>query len=129
MDLPGLSDAEEGRAAVARRLFSELALAVVVTPCVRAADERTGISLMDQNQEPDMRMNDKLSERGFCVVLSKIDDIDWKIYAQVEGSLARINKLQDSFREASVEVEEMTKAIKKISKLRSQLRMKLKRSK
>ncbi|KAK0615606.1 hypothetical protein B0T17DRAFT_644611 [Bombardia bombarda] len=51
VDLPGLSDAVEGRAAVARRYYQKLDVAVVVTEAVRAADEKTAVELMNDNQE------------------------------------------------------------------------------
>ncbi|KAK3349591.1 hypothetical protein B0T25DRAFT_458228 [Lasiosphaeria hispida] len=95
VDLPGLSDAVEGRAAVARRYYQELAVAVIVTPSVRAADERTGVGLMDENQELTMRMNGKFNNRSFCVVLSKVDDIDWETAAKNEGRSEHIQRIAE----------------------------------
>ena len=60
--------------------FNKLAINVVVTPCIRAADERTGRELMDENQDLSLRMNDQCDSRNFCVVLTKQDDIEWKLF-------------------------------------------------
>ncbi|KAK1754231.1 hypothetical protein QBC47DRAFT_429883, partial [Echria macrotheca] len=86
VDLPGLSDAVSARMAVARRYYEKLAVAVVVAPAIRAADENTAVDLMSKNQELQLRMDNKLNESCFCVVLSKIDDgVDWMANARREG--------------------------------------------
>ncbi|KAK3942670.1 hypothetical protein QBC46DRAFT_425817 [Diplogelasinospora grovesii] len=94
VDLPGLSDISESRASIARRYYEKLAITVIVAPSVRAADERTALNLMTDNQELSMRMDGKFDSRSFCVVLSKIDDIDWSAAAMNEGRQAAIQQIQ-----------------------------------
>lgn len=76
VDLPGLSDAVESRSAVAEGYKRKLALVVVVTPSVRAADESTGVNLMSRAQEVEMKMDGKLNSQSSCIVISKTDDIN-----------------------------------------------------
>lgn len=85
VDLPGLSDIVESRAAVARKYYQNLSVTAIVSPYVRAADERTAVNLMTENQELNMRMDGKFDSHSFCVVLSKSDDIDFGAVAKQEG--------------------------------------------
>lgn len=95
VDLPGLSDIVESRAAVARRHFQNLSVTAIVTPCVRAADERTAVNLMTENQELNMRMDGKFDGHNFCVVLSKTDDIDPYPMAKKEGWNKELKAIAD----------------------------------
>ncbi|KAK3682583.1 hypothetical protein B0T22DRAFT_484627 [Podospora appendiculata] len=82
IDLPGLSDMVESRSAVAERYFQKLALTTIVTPAIRAVDEKTGNRLMSQYQELRMKLDGKFHKRGFCVVVSKADDMDCDAYCK-----------------------------------------------
>ncbi|EAA31283.1 hypothetical protein NCU05557 [Neurospora crassa OR74A] len=83
VDLPGLGEIVESRAAVAKNFYNRLTVTIVVTPSVRAAGEKTAVDLMTENQEINMRMSGKLDDRGYCIVLSKADDgIDWETTAR-----------------------------------------------
>ncbi|KAK4449633.1 hypothetical protein QBC34DRAFT_462913 [Podospora aff. communis PSN243] len=112
VDLPGLSDVVGGRAAVAKRYYEKLAVAVIVTPCVRAADERTGVTLMTENQELQMRMDGKLDDRGYCVVLSKADDISWKEAIPTDPILKENSQRLNSLRNQEVATNTSMEAIK-----------------
>ncbi|KAK3316074.1 hypothetical protein B0H66DRAFT_534337 [Apodospora peruviana] len=82
VDLPGLSDNIESRAGVAEKYSQIPALTTIVTPAIRAVDERTGA---------------KFHRDSFCVVISKIDDIDpddfWKgsLQARKDPQLQKYN--------------------------------------
>ncbi|KAK3401814.1 hypothetical protein B0T20DRAFT_450764 [Sordaria brevicollis] len=96
VDLPGLGEVVETRAAVARKFYNKLAVTIVVSPSVRAADEKTAVDLMTENQEITMRMSGKLDDRGFCIVLSKADDgIDWETTARNQKRLDDIKMMKD----------------------------------
>ena len=76
VDLPGLSDMVESRAAVAERYYQKLSVTAIVTPAIRAVDEKTGVKLMGSYQELRMKLDGKYHKDSFCVVVSKIDDVD-----------------------------------------------------
>lgn len=78
VDLPGLADSVESRAAVAEKYFAKLCATLIVCPAPRAADEHTGVKLMSDNQEQRLQMDGKFHKRSFCVVVSQIDRIDPK---------------------------------------------------
>ena len=69
---------------MAERYYQNLAVTVIVSPAIRAVDEKTGVKLMSSYQELQMQLDGKYNKDGFCVVLSKIDDID------CEGVLQRV---------------------------------------
>jgi len=126
VDLPGLSDVVAGRAAVARKYYDKLAVAVVVTPCVRAADEYTGVELITSNQMINMRMDGKFDDRSFCVVLSKTDgDIDWasdtceddssaEKVRMLEKASKEVEKYKDAAGSLKQKMKNASKAIKRI---------------
>lgn len=76
VDLPGLSDTVESRSAIAENYSQNLSITAIVTPAIRAADEKTGLTLMESHQELRMQLDGKYHKDSFCVVVSKIDDID-----------------------------------------------------
>lgn len=96
VDLPGLGEIVESRAAVARQFYNKLTVSIVVTPSVRAAGEKTAVNLMTENQEINMRMSGKLDDRGYCVVLSKADDgVDWETTARNQNRQKDIKMVSD----------------------------------
>ncbi|KAK5662314.1 hypothetical protein OQA88_8220 [Cercophora sp. LCS_1] len=101
VDLPGLSDTVGARVEVARRFYDKLDVAVIVAPAIRAADEKTGVDLMTRNQEIALRMDGKFNGRSFCIVVSKIDDIDDRSAALKEGRSDEINAIDICVRECS----------------------------
>lgn len=97
VDLPGLADNVESRAAVAQRYFSQLTLTAIVTPIIRARNEQTGVQLMTDHQELMMQMDGKFHKKAFCVVLSKMDEIDVKAHLKRHAEEARADQsLEDS---------------------------------
>ncbi|KAI1373167.1 hypothetical protein F4677DRAFT_462536 [Hypoxylon crocopeplum] len=76
VDLPGLADSVESRAAVAEAYFPKLVATLIVSPARRAADDSTAVKLMSDHQELRMKMDGKFHKRSYCVVVSQIDQID-----------------------------------------------------
>ena len=108
--LPGLSDAVESRSAVAEGYKRKLALVVIVTPSVRAADERTGIKLMSRAQEVEMEMDGKLNSQSSCIVISKTDDINWQSFAKTSGQgdfLVQMRKLKNDIKDLEKKRKEL----------------------
>ncbi|OTB00484.1 hypothetical protein M426DRAFT_15427 [Hypoxylon sp. CI-4A] len=78
VDLPGLGDSVESRAAVAEAYFPKLTATLIVAPARRAADDSTSVRLMSDHQELQMKMDGKFHKRSYCIVISQIDDIERK---------------------------------------------------
>ncbi|KAK1573927.1 uncharacterized protein LY79DRAFT_640598 [Colletotrichum navitas] len=77
VDLPGVMDALESRAQIARDYSERLEKRIVVTPAIRAADNRAAAELLLSEQETlVLDMNDMLKPDSLCVAITKIDDID-----------------------------------------------------
>ncbi|KIH93636.1 hypothetical protein SPBR_04031 [Sporothrix brasiliensis 5110] len=79
-DLPGLGDANEDRANVAKACFDKLDITMVVTPAIRASDESCAVNLLSDSETMHLRLSNRLGKRKFCVVTSKTDDLDWEKY-------------------------------------------------
>ncbi|KAI2466292.1 hypothetical protein F4781DRAFT_406274 [Annulohypoxylon bovei var. microspora] len=123
VDLPGLADTVESRAAVAERYFPKLAATLIVSPARRAADDSTSVKLLSDHQELRMKLDGKFHKRGYCVVVSQIDEIERK--SDFKKEWARSNQeLQDLItqeqelksQKAKNELEKK-EAIKSLSKL------------
>ncbi|EAA31121.2 hypothetical protein GE21DRAFT_8688 [Neurospora crassa] len=76
VDLPGLSDAVESRAQVAERYNQQIDTTIIVTPSVRAINEKTGFQLMSKYQALRMKLDGKLQKNRSCIVASQMDNID-----------------------------------------------------
>lgn len=83
VDLPGESDALEARSQVARQYYNRVDLTMVVTPCDRAADNRTAVELLREDQILDLEADAKLDGR-LAVVITKIDQLDWRSFVENE---------------------------------------------
>lgn len=118
VDLPGLGDAVESRAAIAEKYFNMLAATLIVAPARRAADDTTSVKLMSRNQELKLQMNGKYHKQSYCVVLSQIDQID--VTSALRQKEAKSNhQLQDMVRakqELETELKDLEKDSKKIAK-------------
>ncbi|QPC69512.1 hypothetical protein HYE68_000264 [Fusarium pseudograminearum] len=76
VDLPGCGDAVQSRSEVAQKVSHTLDVRMVVSPIIRATDEKQGQSLMKNGfDEAQMRLRGKMNGRGFCVIASKMDDL------------------------------------------------------
>ncbi len=80
VDLPGLSDAVESRAQVTEKYRQKLGITAIVTPARRAIDEKTGVQLMSEYQTLRMQLDGAYHKKGFCVVVSQIDEIDCDVF-------------------------------------------------
>ncbi|XEV04322.1 hypothetical protein FSHL1_009609 [Fusarium sambucinum] len=84
VDLPGCGDAVESRSEVAQKVSHTLDVRMVVSPIIRAADEKQGQALMQNGfDEAQMRLRGKMDGRGFCVIASKMDDM--KVDSYIAG--------------------------------------------
>lgn len=117
VDLPGLSDTVEARSAIAERYFQKLAVTTIVTPAVRAVDEKTGVKLMGSHQELRLKLDGKYHRDSLCVVISKIDDIDCDAFCA---------GFRDARQDSQLQAD--TAEIKSISKRCKETRKQLKRA-
>ncbi|KAM0283296.1 hypothetical protein ACHAQH_002593 [Verticillium albo-atrum] len=78
VDLPGVADSLESRAAVARDFLERLDKLLVVVHAVRAADNKTGSDamLMPATLSMDMGLEGKFEPDSLAVIVTKIDDIN-----------------------------------------------------
>ena len=81
VDLPGEMDAVESRSRVAREFYVKLDRLMVVSPCERAADNRTAIELLRPDRVIDLDADGKLEPGCLAVVITKIDLMKWLAYA------------------------------------------------
>lgn len=125
VDLPGLGEVVETRAAVAKKFYNKLAVTIVVSPSVRAAGEKTAVDLMTENQEITMRMSGKLDDRGYCIVLSKADDgIDWETTARNQKRMNDIKTLGELHKKIVDENNTVKKLDQQLQKLLRDVRSK-----
>ncbi|KAF4993599.1 hypothetical protein FGRMN_6317 [Fusarium graminum] len=76
VDLPGCGDSTACRSEIARKFSHRLDVRLVVSPIVRAADEKQGQALMQSGfDEAQMKIRGKYNGHGFGVVLSKTDQL------------------------------------------------------
>jgi GTP-binding protein EngB required for normal cell division len=132
VDLPGLSDTVcilfsalsfsslltdnaqvEDRSAVAESYYQNLSVTAIVTPAIRAVDEKTGVKPMGNYQELRMQLDGKYNKDSFCVVVSKIDDMDVdafckgsvearkdaRLQADIVSTTTTLNKSNETHRE------------------------------
>ncbi|KAF5586418.1 gtpase slip-gc [Fusarium pseudocircinatum] len=84
VDLPGCGDATTSRSEVAQKFSNQLDVRMVVSPIIRATDEKQAQSLMQSGfDEAQMRIRGKLDGTGFGVIVSKMDEI--KVDSYISG--------------------------------------------
>ncbi|KAF5536093.1 gtpase slip-gc [Fusarium phyllophilum] len=84
VDLPGCGDATTSRSEVAQKFSNELDVRMVVSPIIRATDEKQAQSLMQSGfDEAQMRIRGKLDGNGFGVIVSKMDEL--KVDSYISG--------------------------------------------
>ncbi|KAI0888522.1 uncharacterized protein GGS22DRAFT_198232 [Annulohypoxylon maeteangense] len=127
VDLPGLADSVESRAAVAERYFPQLAATLIVSPARRAADDSTSVKLLSDHQELRMKLDGKFHKRGYCVVVSQIDEIERrsdfkKEWAKSNKELQQLIKREQELKSQRAKAEtEKRKVTSKLSKLKAEL--------
>ncbi len=113
VDLPGLADNVESRASVAQNYFSKLSVTAIVAPIIRARNEQTAVNLMTENQQFCMQMDGKFHKKSFCVILSKMDDIDVETYLRQHGGEAKLNQALQSCRDTLKTVDQEFKDVER----------------
>ncbi|EEY23279.1 conserved hypothetical protein [Verticillium alfalfae VaMs.102] len=80
VDLPGVADSLESRAAVAKDFFERLDKLLVVVHAVRAADNKAGSDamLMPATLSMDMGLDGRFEPDSLAVIVTKVDDINPK---------------------------------------------------
>ncbi|KAM4064519.1 dynamin family protein [Hirsutella rhossiliensis] len=91
VDLPGEMDALDARSQVARRYYNKLDSLMVVTPGDRAIDNKTAMEIIRDDQIMDMEADGMIHENGLCVVVSKVDLMDWRNFVETEYSSQEIS--------------------------------------
>lgn len=86
VDLPGEMDALEARSQVARQYYNKLDSLMVVTPGDRAIDNKTAMDIIRDDQIMDMEADGMIHENGLCVVVTKVDLMDWRNFIETEYS-------------------------------------------
>ncbi|KAK4105259.1 hypothetical protein N658DRAFT_482787 [Parathielavia hyrcaniae] len=94
VDLPGLSDMVADRSAIAKAYYQKLFIMTIVTPAIRAVAEKTAIQLTSNYQELRMQLDSKYTKDSFCVVASKIDDLDVDAFCKGDKEARRDAQLQ-----------------------------------
>ncbi len=94
VDLPGLSDAVQSRGAVAERFCRKLSITAIVAPAHRAADEKVGVALMENLQQARVGLEGGLQKNRYCVVLSKIDDMNCDSFIKSNATAKRDSELK-----------------------------------
>ncbi|KAF5254162.1 hypothetical protein FANTH_1044 [Fusarium anthophilum] len=81
VDLPGCGDTTTSRSEVAQKFSSQLDVRMVVSPIIRATDEKQAQALMQSGfDEAQMRIRGRLDGNGFGVIISKMDEIKVDFY-------------------------------------------------
>ncbi|KAM0446261.1 hypothetical protein ACHAQK_001178 [Fusarium lateritium] len=84
VDLPGCGDATASRSEIAQKFSNQLDVRMVVSPIIRATDEKQGQALMQSGfDEAQLRIRGKLDGNGFGVIMSKIDEL--KVDSYITG--------------------------------------------
>lgn len=94
-DLPGLCDTSEARSNIARNNSKDLDITMIVAPAIRATEEATAVNLIKGQLSIQMQMDGKFNRGSFCVVLSKIDDINSESYLK-QLKAAKTNEIIQS---------------------------------
>ncbi|OTA56614.1 hypothetical protein K449DRAFT_158514 [Hypoxylon sp. EC38] len=123
VDLPGLADSVDSRAAVAQAYYSKLVATLIVSPARRAADDSTSVKLMSDHQELRMKMDGKFHKRSFCIVISQTDQIERRPALRTREAKSN-SKLQELLKEENnlkskkqEKGEHLNEALKQIAEL------------
>jgi hypothetical protein len=104
---------------VAEGYYQNLAITAIVTPAMRAVDEKTGLKLMGKYQETRMQLDGKYHKDSFCVVVSKTDDIDCDSFCKGNKEGRQDAQLQAQvveIKSTSIRVEERNKELRTIDR-------------
>ncbi|XWW94488.1 hypothetical protein V2A60_002431 [Cordyceps javanica] len=90
VDLPGQMDALDARSRVARRFYSKLDRLIVVASGDRAANNKTAMDLIRDDQIVDMEAEGKLNTSNLGIVITKIDDMKWRSFIESEWPTSQV---------------------------------------
>lgn len=90
VDLPGEMDALEARSQVARKYYNKLDQLMVVTPGDRAADNRTAMDLIREDQIMDMEADGRFNDHNLGIVVTKIDQMEWQTFVESEWPTSEV---------------------------------------
>jgi len=113
VDLPGASDRVESRARVAESLAKKMDLTILVLPCPRAPDEKTGIGLMNDSLELELKMAGNFHKGAFCIVISKIDDAN---VTEIKAAHKKDKALDKYTKEEKADEKELNELHSKLNK-------------
>lgn len=124
VDLPGCSDSTACRSEVAKTFPHRLDVRLVVSPIVRAADEKQGQILMQSGfDEAQMRIRGKYDGHGFGIVLTKTDQLPVHRYLEeflqdhdepeTRAKLMDFNELEQKETELKHKVLELIERVQK----------------
>ncbi|KAB5542804.1 hypothetical protein GE09DRAFT_1289470 [Coniochaeta sp. 2T2.1] len=111
VDLPGLADSTQSRGRVAQEFFAKLSVTAIVAPVVRALNEQTATTLMTDNQQLRLQMDGSFHKKAFCMVLSKMDDIEVETHLKQQSGEARSDQTLEAARASLKALEEEFKTI------------------
>lgn len=118
VDLPGEMDATESRARIAKNYYNKLDRLMIVTPHDRACDDRTAADLIRDDQLVGLEADGKMNNDGFCVVVTKVDQLEWEDFANNEWDPEDISvgfpALFHSFKERQTELEALKERIEEL---------------
>ncbi|PHH90637.1 hypothetical protein CDD83_3042 [Cordyceps sp. RAO-2017] len=118
VDLPGEMDALEARSQVARSYYNKLDSLMIVTPGDRAFDNKTAIELLRDDQILDMEADGMMRDNNVCVVVTKVDLMDWRNFVETEYSVNEISAdFQELFDRLVAQEKELTAMTQKIEDL------------
>ncbi|KAI0105282.1 hypothetical protein GGR51DRAFT_571944 [Nemania sp. FL0031] len=121
VDLPGVADAVESRAAVGERYFGKLAALLIMVEVKRAASDSSNVSIMSKHHEMAMMMDGKFHRRRLCVCVTQIDLLDRpaalrKKDARDNNTLQSLLRREQATREKRQERESKKKEADKLLK-------------
>ncbi|KAJ4254472.1 hypothetical protein NW762_010071 [Fusarium torreyae] len=123
VDLPGCGDATASRSHVARKFSHRLDVRMVVSPILRAADEKKAQELMQSGfDEAQMKIRGKYDGHGFGIILSKSDDLPVESYltgsSELRGDERIVENLEElkALRSKKPEVEKSMRTLERAVK-------------
>ncbi|KAK4241501.1 hypothetical protein C8A03DRAFT_30363 [Achaetomium macrosporum] len=126
VDLQELSDMVEDRSAVAEGYYRNLSVTAIVTPAIRAVDEKAGVKLMSSHQELRMHLDGKCNKDSFCVVVTKIDDLNCDAFckgtkearqdAELQAEAGEIKSVSNKSNEAHKELRRSERKLDSMSR-------------
>jgi polyhydroxyalkanoate synthesis regulator phasin len=115
VDLPGEMDALDARSQVAKQHYSKLDSVMIVTPADRARDNKTAAELIRDDTVCDMEAKGQLEDDSLAVVISKVDQLQWRDYVlnEVEPSLIsdEFPAMLDKYNATESELEQLNEEV------------------